>query len=127
MSTVPAVKANREPASLLSIIDRVVGTGEMTADKVGVLERLLAMQMTVREEERKAAFANALVDLQAAIPQIVIWKVTTRRPLLSVTSSSGSRSMRVRAGPDHRSSRRGRQVLCDGVRGQGNSGHAPLA
>lgn len=54
----------------LQIIDRVVGNGEMTTEKVAVLERLLAMQMTVREEERKAAFADALCVLQAECPQI---------------------------------------------------------
>ena len=55
---------------LLSIIDRVVGTGEMTADKVAVLERLLAMQMTIREEERKAEFAVAMNRLQEKLPQV---------------------------------------------------------
>lgn len=54
----------------LQIIDRVVGSGEMTPEKVAVLERLLAMQMTVREEERKAAFANDLASLQSELPQI---------------------------------------------------------
>ena len=56
--------------SLISIIDRVVCTGELTADKVAVLERLLAMQMTIREEERKASFAAAMCRLQAKLPQI---------------------------------------------------------
>ncbi len=59
-----------QPANLLSIIDRVVGSGEMTAEKVSVLERLLAMQMTIRGEERVAAFANDLAALQAELPQI---------------------------------------------------------
>jgi hypothetical protein len=58
------------PANLLSIIDRVVGSGELTTEKVSVLERLLAMQMTVREEDRKAAFARDLNQLQAELPQI---------------------------------------------------------
>ncbi len=60
----------QDSGGLMQIIDRVVGTGEMTPEKVSVLERLLAMQMTVREEERKAAFAQALCALQAECPQI---------------------------------------------------------
>ncbi len=37
-------------AGFLQIIDRVVGTGEMTPEKVSVLERLLAMQQTAMAE-----------------------------------------------------------------------------
>ncbi len=74
MKTEEALTVQHEPANnstgFLQIIDRVVGTGEMTPEKVSVLERLLTMQMTVREEERKAAFAGALADLQAECPQI---------------------------------------------------------
>ena len=57
-------------SDLVSIIDRVVGTGELTSEKVAVLERLLAMQMTIREEDRKAAFASAMNRLEAKLPQI---------------------------------------------------------
>lgn len=65
-----ALAVQHEPGNLLQIIDRVVGSGEMTTEKVAVLERLLAMQMTIREEDRKAAFANDLAALQAELPQI---------------------------------------------------------
>ncbi len=74
MKTEEALAVQHEPANnstgFLQIIDRVVGTGEMTPEKVSVLERLLTMQMTVREEERKAAFARDLNALQAELPQI---------------------------------------------------------
>ena len=64
------VRHEPQQGSLISIIDRVVGTGDLTAEKVAVLERLLAMQMTVREEDRKAAFAAAMNRLQVVLPQV---------------------------------------------------------
>jgi len=65
-----AVIPENNSGGFLAIVDRIVGSGELTPEKVSMIERILAMQMTVREEERKAAFAGALADLQAECPQI---------------------------------------------------------
>lgn len=72
--------AVNQPSHMLQIIDKVVQSG-LTAESVGVLEKMLNMQERIMADQRKTAFMAALSRLQARLPQI------TKDGRIDVTSS----------------------------------------
>lgn len=61
--------AVNQPSHMLQIIDKVVQSG-LTAESVGVLEKMLNMQERIMADQRKTAFTSALARLQAKVPQV---------------------------------------------------------
>ena len=69
--------ANVAGGSVLDVITRLALDPKVGID---VVERLLAMQLTIMEEQRKQAFAAAMNRLQKVLPQITKAGVQYNKP-----------------------------------------------
>src|SRR5437016_1243344 len=66
----PGGRRRHDEPSILSIIDRSLSSGELTAEKVTITERLIDMKLKVDAIEAEKAFAKAFNELLADMPQI---------------------------------------------------------